>query len=91
MWMIGVRIRMVSVVMVVTVVMVVVVVMMVTVAVGMIVRMAVIARADPLHVVMVALLRQPHLRLEAEDLRAVLAELAVHVVLAVQDLVDAIP
>ena len=44
------------------------------------------AGPDPLHVVMMALLRQAHLGLESENLLAVLAQLAVHVVLAVQDL-----
>ena len=56
----------------------------------MVVRVAVIARAYPLHMMVMALLRQAHFDLETENLLAVLAELAVHVVLAVQDLVHAI-
>ena len=93
--MVGVRIRVVPVMVVVTVVVmivaVVVVVMMVVVvmaavAMGVVVRVRVIARADSLDVMMMALLRQAHLRLEAEDLLAVLAQLAVHVVLAAENL-----
>ena len=45
-------------------------------------------RADALDVMVMALLRQADLGLEAEDLLPVLAELAVHQVLAGQDLLD---
>ena len=52
--------------------------------------MAVCRRADPLDVVVVALLRQADLGLEAQHLLAVFAELAVHQVLAVQNFVHAV-
>ena len=42
--------------------------------------------ADALDMMVMALLRRPDLGLEAEDLLAVLAQLAVHLVLADQDL-----
>src|SRR3546814_17659066 len=76
--------------------MVVVVVVVGTVVMGMIMMVMIVpvavmvmvmpglAGADALHVVVVALLCQADLRLEAEHLRAVLAELAVHQVLAVE-------
>src|SRR3546814_3883262 len=60
-------------------------VMIVPVAV-MVMVMPGLAGADALHVVVVALLRETDLGLEAEHLRAVLAELAVHQVLAVENL-----
>ena len=90
---------MVAVVMVVTVTVAIAVVVIVTiavvvvmVAVGMrvVMRVTVTAGADPLHMVMMTLLRQAHLDLEAQNLLAILAELAVHVVLAGQDLADPI-
>ena len=49
---------------------------------------AVAAHADPLHVVVMALLGEPLLRLEAEDPLPVLAQLAVHQVRAAQGLLD---
>ena len=45
----------------------------------------VILRADPLHMVVMAFLGQAVMGLEADDLFAVFAKLAVHVVLAAQD------
>ena len=47
------------------------------------------ARADALDMVMMAFLGEADFGLETEDLFAVLAELAVHVVFAAADLVDA--
>src|SRR5690606_28550797 len=68
-------------VMVMVVVVIVVVIMVMTMIV--MVMMARLAGADTLDVMVVALLSQADLRLEAQHLRSVLAELAVHQVLAV--------
>ena len=66
-----------------------VVVVVVTIAVAMRVVMTVLvhlARADALYMMMMALLRQTHLGFEPDHLLAILAQLAVHGVLATQDL-----
>src|ERR1051325_3821966 len=47
-------------------------------------------RADAFHMVVVALLRQTDFRLEAQNLRSIFAQAAVHLVLAHQYLLDAI-
>ena len=47
-------------------------------------------RADAFHMVVVALLRQTDFRLEAQNLRAIFAQAAVHLVLAHQDLLYAV-
>src|SRR5579875_3945897 len=68
------------------------VMMMVLVTVPMIVMMRVMmvrGGADAFDVMMVALLGQRHLVLEAEELHAVLAHLAVHVAGAGEDFLDA--
>ena len=53
-------------------------------------RLPVRPGADALHVMVVALLRQPDLCLKAQNLRAVLAHLAVHQVVALQNLLHAV-
>src|SRR5512138_3323633 len=73
----------------VTVVVIMIVAVMVIIIMVMPVMVMVMIRlsgADALHVMVVALLGQAHFRLEAQYLCAVLAELAVHQVLAVEDL-----
>src|SRR5438552_19055271 len=47
-------------------------------------------RTDAFHMVVVALLRQTDFRLEAQNLRAIFAQAAVHLVLAHQYLLDTI-
>ena len=47
--------------------------------------LAVFIRADPLHMMMVAFLRQAVMGFEADDLFAVFAKLAIHIVLAAQN------
>ena len=68
---------------------VVVVVVMVVMPIAMVVRGR-RTGPDPFDVVVVALLGEPLLRLEAEDPLAVLAQLAVHEVRAAQGLLDAL-
>src|SRR3546814_5673308 len=75
---IGVVMMVVVVVVVVTVVMGMIMMVMIVPVAVMVMVMPGLAGADALHVVVVALLCQADLRLEAEHLRAVLAELAVH-------------
>src|SRR6185437_5981321 len=68
----------------------VIVVMIVAVAVVVTVLRMVGGSADAADVVVVALLRRAGVVLVADDLRAVLAELAIHARLAVDDLADAV-
>ena len=70
-------------------IMVMVMIVVVVVVMPMIVGFR-LTRADAFNMVVMAFLRQTDLGLEAEHLFAILAELAVHVVLATADLVDAL-
>ena len=88
------RVRMMAVAMVVGVIvfmMVVIVRVAMIVVVRMLMAVSGIPGADALDVVVVTLLRQPDFRLEAQHLFAILAELAVHQVLPLQNFLHPIP
>src|SRR5262245_7431559 len=79
--------RVIMIVMMVMTIVVVVVTVVVVVMVMMIVRVAVVLRGtDPFHVMMVAFLDPPDLRFVADRLFAILAHLAVHLIVAVENL-----
>ena len=92
MGMLGVRIgmvmRMIMVVMVLVLAVVVMAMIVVVIMLAMTMRMQ--ARADALDVMMMAHLRQTDFRFEAQHLRAVFAQAAVHISVAAQDLADAL-